>query len=99
MAEHMRPIAGARHVRPVERPGGNLRDGFRAEGTDGGRNGQKHVRGRYVGAGAFPIDEESIAYFLWQGKACGALRLAFHAERGIVPVNIGSCPSSLRLNT
>ena len=41
-----------------------------------------------MGAGAFPIDEESIAYFLWQGKACGALRLAYHAERGIVPVNI-----------
>ena len=75
-------------MRAVQCAGRNLGDGLRAEGTDGRRDGQKHVRGRDVGAGAFPIDEESIAYFLWQGKACGALRLAYHAERGVVPVNI-----------
>jgi hypothetical protein len=88
MAEHMRPIAGARHVRPVERTGGNLRDGFRAEGADGCRDGQKHVRGQYMGAGAFPIDEECVAHLLRQRKARSTLRLACHAERGVRPVNI-----------
>ena len=80
MAEHMRPIAGARHVRTAQRSGRNLRDSFRAERTDGCRDGQKHVRVRDLGAGAFPIDEESVADLLRQRKARGALRLACHAE-------------------
>jgi hypothetical protein len=43
---------------------------------------------RNVGPCAFPIDEERVAHLLRQRESRGALRLAFHAECAIVPVNI-----------
>jgi hypothetical protein len=85
---HRRPRGGERLVRAAPRAGRNLGDRFRAERTDGCRKGQKHVRVRDVGADAFPIDEERVAHLLRQWQACSALRLAGHAERGVMPVNI-----------
>jgi hypothetical protein len=41
-----------------------------------------------MGAGAFPIDEESVADLLRQRKARGALRRACHAEWSVGPVHI-----------
>ena len=88
VAEHVRAIAGARHVRTAERSGGNVGDGFGAERTDWRRAGQKDVRARNVGPCAFPIDEERVAHLLRQRESRGALRLACQAECAIVPVNI-----------
>jgi hypothetical protein len=88
MAQDVRTIARALHMRAGECTGGNRGHSFRAERAERGHGGQKHRGTGDAGAMVCGIGEDRLTHVLRQGETRLPSVLPGHTERAVLPRDI-----------